>query len=78
MTVDTPRVMLDILAEDPAMRVYIYRHARTHAVLYALFPEGQYDDMSWAPEVQEPVLLYARGQWTGAGVQWLLHQRSLL
>lgn len=71
MTVNTPSVVLDILREDSAMRVYQYRHARTDAVLYALFPGGQRDDMWWAPMVRDPVLLYDLGHWSVAGTAWL-------
>lgn len=71
MTVDKPSVVLDILNEDGDMRAYQYRHAKTNAVLYALFPGGQIDDMWWAPDVSEPVLLYAGGHWSEAGIDWL-------
>lgn len=71
MTVEKPSVVLDILNKDGDMRVYQYRHAKTDAVLYALFPGGQFDDMWWAPEVAEPVLLSACGAWSEAGADWL-------
>jgi len=72
MTVDTPRTVIELLAEDPLLRAYQYRHARTGAVLYALFPPGQTDDMAWAPEVQDPVLLSDGGSPTAAGWSWLV------
>lgn len=70
MTVDNATVVLEILAEDPRMRVYQYRHARTGATLYALFPRGQWDDMALAPEVEDAVLLVEDGRFTTAGQAW--------
>ena len=75
MTVDNARVVLDILTEEHDMMLYQYRHARTDAVLYALFPPWQVDDLCWAPDVREPELLYARGYWTEAGARWLTAER---
>lgn len=71
MTVDKPTVMLEILDEDPTLRVYQYRHRQTGDLLYALFPPWQADDMAWAPDVTEAVLLWETGDWTEAGTDWL-------
>jgi hypothetical protein len=76
MTVDNPRVVLDILLEAPAQRVYCFRHARTGAVLYALFAYEQYDDIAGAPEVVNPGLLYDHGHWTEDGARWLTQERN--
>lgn len=78
MTVDNPAVVVEILAEDPQMRVYQYRHARTGVTLYALFPHGQYDDMILAPEVDQAVLLYDNGHWTTAGQAWRREQEETI
>ena len=51
MTIENAATVLELLKEDATLRVYQYRHARTGAVLYAVFLGGKYDDMDWAPEV---------------------------
>jgi hypothetical protein len=71
MTVEKPADVLAILGDEPDMRVYQYRHAHTGAMLYAMFPSWQADDMAWAPMVAEPVLLYAGGHWSERGTDWL-------
>jgi len=70
MTVEQPLTVLDLMTEDPAVRVYQYQHRVTNRVLYAVFPRGQWDDMTEAPDVTEVVLLYDEGAFTAAGQRW--------
>jgi hypothetical protein len=77
MTVETPETVLALLGEDTTLRVYQYLHALTGQVFYAVFPHGQYDDMAWAPQVADPVLLYDAGQLTAAGRFWMKGQGTL-
>jgi hypothetical protein len=76
MTVEHPETVLDLLTEDPRLRCYQYRHAQTGTTLYALFPEGQHDDMDASPQVREWVLLYNNGVFTAAGEAWRVAQHK--
>jgi hypothetical protein len=79
MTVETVETVLELLEEDPMLRVYQYHHATTGQALYAVFLHGHADDMAWAPQVDDPVLLFDAGQSTDAGrdwwLRWLRHGR---
>lgn len=78
MTIEKAWTVLVLLEAQPDLRLYQYRHAHTGALLYAMFPHGQADDMAEAPMVREPVLLYERGTWTAAGARWrAAHRRPL-
>jgi hypothetical protein len=71
MTIEHPATVLALLAEDPSVRIYSYIHRRTGRVLYAVFPQGQYDDMTESPEVLVACLLFEAGHPTPDGQVWL-------
>ena len=65
-----PQSVFAAIAKDPTVRIYQYRQADTHALCYAAFLVGQWEDLVSAPDVRRLTLLYNRGVWTRAGQVW--------
>jgi hypothetical protein len=76
MTIETPQTVRELIDEDPTVRVYRYTNTSTKKTLYAVFPRGQHDDLAWAPEVEDPVLLYDAGEFTATGVTWITKEEA--
>jgi hypothetical protein len=70
MTVDTPAVALQVLAEDPRLLLFRYHHAVLGAERYVLLHAMDLDQTPMAAWVEEPTVLYAGGAWSTEGLLW--------
>jgi hypothetical protein len=75
-TITTRSIVVDLLENEgwdgdfQWLRIYQYR-GLDDETKYAVFSEGQYDDMHSSPYVRDPVLLMEAGELTDEGQRFL-------